>query len=684
MKNTLIILLVIFSLNCAKAQTAYYDAIKLKAIFSAAAMNDASFKQASDILSNYTSASKISKNALFIQKQFIDADNQFIPSAYTKYTPADPSIKANFDVLLKTLKSTNKNLMLSSGTGIISTIGNLDVTAFADGIAQFLVDRAKTELNEAFFDRLKSFLDKYPEVKTIFPNTYVLLDNFDSYQYSNLLNTLKEAFDKDLKLLPADMIKLKDIDESECTGDAGCIDRLKKIKTFFATNDGILMLSALKIGDGIIQSHKLPDIINSVIQPDFLLAYKINGDTALTADLKHTLEVANFFNLSIESNEPGKNYIGTDDFAKLTGDTDLLRIYLGLVYQQIASASSDFVLKINNINITGPNGVITPGNINEILLYLANIYKQAAYLQQTYDTLSKDKLNPKIDFSQDYTALFATAQNLFQSSFTLNTLNPNLANTSITNKITSLRNYINKALQIANDISVRNYNAVVIGSLSLLSDAINAAKLSKDEDIKLFSKSLLKYGSFAANIVAAKNGDDAEKAIEAVALPAGSYTMKQKALCNISVNGYLGYARDYNGGKLYAQGLYAPVGVSASVGLGPNLGGALTLFVSAIDVGALVSYKLHNNTATGANTDTLKQQVRLESIISPSAQLFFEIPKLPVAIGAGWRMTPKLFYSNNSTLTPVPSRSVFNVSVLIDIPILTLHSSPYKKMAKSN
>jgi hypothetical protein len=71
--------------------------------------------------------------------------------------------------------------------------------------------------------------------------------------------------------------------------------------------------------------------------------------------------------------------------------------------------------------------------------------------------------------------------------------------------------------------------------------------------------------------------------------------------------------------------------------------------------------------------------VRLESIFSPSAQMFFELGGYPFAVGGGWRKTPKLFYSSNSTFTVVQSKNVFNFSVLVDIPFFTILNHPFEK-----
>lgn len=75
---------------------------------------------------------------------------------------------------------------------------------------------------------------------------------------------------------------------------------------------------------------------------------------------------------------------------------------------------------------------------------------------------------------------------------------------------------------------------------------INNSKTS-DDFIKKFSK----YGTFAANIANAKNSDDIENAIEAIALPSGSSQIKRQSAFNIDLNAYLGLfgSGNYIGGN---------------------------------------------------------------------------------------------------------------------------------------
>ncbi len=143
------------------------------------------YQEALTILSKYTDSAGTGMS-------FIDRDNLI------SILSTNPFLTSYFQV------GTGQSPQNIFGS-IVKTIGGLDVTAFADGLAKFLVERTKEELNEAFFRKFADFLKYYPEFKILFPNTDVLVDNFNSWEYANLLNTLREAFDKDVKELLANL-----------------------------------------------------------------------------------------------------------------------------------------------------------------------------------------------------------------------------------------------------------------------------------------------------------------------------------------------------------------------------------------------------------------------------------------------------------------------------------------------
>ena len=90
------------------------------------------------------------------------------------------------------------------------------------------------------------------------------------WEYANLLNTLRESFDKDLKELLHHTAALKDLKDSDCNEDKKCIERLTNLRNFFAKDEGRYLLAALKIGDGAVSGSKIPDILHEVAGPDIL------------------------------------------------------------------------------------------------------------------------------------------------------------------------------------------------------------------------------------------------------------------------------------------------------------------------------------------------------------------------------------------------------------------------------
>ncbi|WP_114939300.1 hypothetical protein [Mucilaginibacter endophyticus] len=656
----------------ALAQNSYYDAVKLRKFLKDNGNGSFSFDQAKmpqvyEILKNYSYDRTTDTLA---------ATDKLI---YRNICPAG----ATNDFLCDYFPAAGGDATQIST--VVSAIGSFNGANIFNGIAQFLIERAKAEVNEAFFIRLKDFLDDYPEFATLFPHTNIFLSNYNSWEYANLLNTLKEAFNQDINQLPADIIKLKNLADADCYASDNketdyckeCKSRIGKIRTFFASNDGRLLLSACGVADGVINNKKVPEILHSVISPDFLLGYTV-ADPNDNANIHNMLQLVDLVNMSLESNETGKNYISAAEFNAMIDDQQLRNLYLGLIYQQVRNANkgSGLVFYVNGANVA-VTSMIDKLHVDGVWNYIRNCHDQAVDLQRAYDQLKADKLAAKADLSPDYTALTASFSQLLATLRNVSVVDNRL---KIAAQVDIYFAYTDQALQISNNIFSKNYNAAVMGTLTILADFLKEQG-GNDPDIANFCTNFMKYASFASNVVEAKTPAEVKSAVEAVALPVGSYTIKQKSAFNISVNAYVGYAWDSNKPffkDAYAHGVYAPIGFSFNFGSARSWGIPVTLFASVIDIGSFVSYNLQSSA-----TDQLKQEVRLESAFSPSAQLFLQLPKTPLTIGGGWRQTPKLFYSkSDNTFVPVTSKSVFNFSVLIDIPLFTLHNAPFTTAKK--
>lgn len=191
--------------------------------------------------------------------------------------------------------------------------------------------------------------------------------------------------------------------------------------------------------------------------------------------------------------------------------------------------------------------------------------------------------------------------------------------------------------------------------------------LTKFKQFKEVTAKIYKYGTFMANIVQSDSAEEVRAAIEAAALPVGSYTMKREARWNIALNAYVGayygkeelteLSNDTNGRTI---GAWAPLGFSFSHGLGRKTWGSLSVFLTALDFGPIVSFRLENpdpQTSTvmddpntteveASESTTFKvdelPEITLENIIAPGAYVVYGIPKLPLSLGAGVQRGPRL------------------------------------------
>jgi hypothetical protein len=209
--------------------------------------------------------------------------------------------------------------------------------------------------------------------------------------------------------------------------------------------------------------------------------------------------------------------------------------------------------------------------------------------------------------------------------------------------------------------------------------------LRKSGSERTLSRTVLKYGTFAASIAQAQNSDQVESAIESVALPSGSSRVKRETFRNVSLNAYLGAfggweylpALKQNKTSLSA-GLSAPVGIAYSfgrIGKGKESlkgGQSLTIFAPLIDVGALAAFRFGNDSSNVAST------VQLKNIIAPGLFLYYGFRKSPISIGGGLQVGPRLRDISVKNPEDINVDKNFylryGITIAVDIPIFNLYT----------
>ena len=219
---------------------------------------------------------------------------EFIPSGSIKSGPTDKLSLSNFS---------------------LSSIGGLDVTTIADGFAKFIVKRTKKELSIAFFDKFKEFISKYPDLRTVFPQTYRALTVIgdEIYNYEAYIQTLRESFENDLSTLEKN---LPSIIENHP-------NFFKKYPELAATlNSGCYIAGALE---------------DKVHPGDILKDYPTAYLDGLNKNWKGAIQTLQLFSASLRdtaTNTDSIYWVSTKQVKELLKDDVAFRIYLGLIYQE--------------------------------------------------------------------------------------------------------------------------------------------------------------------------------------------------------------------------------------------------------------------------------------------------------------------------------------------------------------
>lgn len=542
-----------------------------------------------------------------------------------------------------------------------------NVSNAADGLARFLIKRGKEELGVAFFSRMKIVLNKNPECATLFPTTTAFLNSIEAYRYAELMQSLRDAFDKDLDNLVINLNQVMNLPKYKLL-----METIPEIR--LAIRSSVIVSQLTQSGTNVYPTTIIHELA------------AMNESYGMDPNLGNAFKMADVISSNLQFEYNKRLWITINEVNKMVQDEVSLRLFLGLIYEQVKNISftcngtTISVQKYMKDNVNNPYAL---ANIFENFIWLANdIDADVATFKKKEDVTA-----------EEYNAYLAKAVNITEYGFKVaGMILPCISETPY---IVMSQN----AIGLYKNIRTKNYSSAIMNTYRILDMSLNkSTALAKEKAARLKAEgraisdslqklcntppslktkhaveTVLKYGNFMASVLKAQSPEEVSEAIEAAALPVGSYSIKQKSKLNLSANAYVGYCWDFNHSGLYMRGVYAPVGFTLSTAISKKFGGAVGLFGSLIDVGGIVAYRLENG-----STDNLKQEIRLESIFSPSVQLMIGIPKLPLAICAGWRMTPKLFYKDNTGFTAVLPQHVFNMGILVDIPLFNIINKPFE------
>jgi len=613
-------------------------------------------------------------------------DIDIITSILANYCPKT-DIRSDMLVNNPFLRDFSDNIINSFGAiagpqnfrSAFSSFGNLNVTNFADGLAKFLVQRSKEELNVAFFRRFQDYLDDYPEVQIIFSTTYDFLKQIYSYQYAAMLPALKAAFQKDLNAFSTNLLNLRD--KSNYVGygtNKEITERADEIIAFLDSPKGRSVIGALIVSNGIVKGNNAADIISNLASDDICTNHS-------DENFPNFIQLVDLLSQSLRSNEDGRVWITKQQLTDLVKDEITFKIYLGLIYAVDQKNKHQISFKIDgssysfNTFLTEISG--DKWNSEGAVKFKASFSLMANSLVEVADN-AKNVIDAKKQGDQASILVYAdyasSIASLFKQSVNFLSYNPSL--NRFAPEMMKFANVIDDAANACYDLKSQNYTALVLHTSSVLTEILGSGYSFKDD--------FLKYGIFMANIVEAKNSDEVQTAIEATVLPVGSSSVKRETDMNISLNAYIG---PYAGGEYmptlkedqwaYTAGLTAPVGVAFSWGNKGNRtkkcngdargGKSYTLFLPVIDIGSIASFRM------GDDSSKVASEITLSNIISPGLYFYYGFGKCPISIGFGGQLGPQL----RGVTAEAASLNIdknyylrFGFNLVVDIPFFNLYT----------
>jgi hypothetical protein len=188
------------------------------------------------------------------------------------------------------------------------------------------------------------------------------------------------------------------------------------------------------------------------------------------------------------------------------------------------------------------------------------------------------------------------------------------------------------------------------------------------------------------NILAAKTSDDLSSALEEL-VPRDQYKRKNTSPWSISLSAYPGLFygwekiiiyRAANGRPNLATGtpkwgtsasVYLPIGLDLTKGFGKS---CIGLFLQAIDLGAVLNYRLTNNDSTVLSNPNITWQ----QLISPGASFFWQFRNTPIVGGFGFNYTPALRKIDQKDVTY--NANALRIGIFLAVDVTAIHLAYFK------
>jgi len=602
--------------------------------------------------------------------------------------------------------------------------GFLSPVMVADALGTFIADRFKEELTIKYLQKFRDELNDLG-IDDLLPETYKFLSSAEIFRFKTFLSTLKSAFMADLKNLDDNIYsflegRMNDInakidllnkkiekckwDENEIIKIKEIVDELKQEKFLSDSLQTKIKKIEELLGEkefaGCLRT-KVKPLINDLKQEKEFTKYlffwglfkeikqgehpiKVLGNIESLETLKDfdkECDAVRIFMWATRciSNKEGDGLV-VDNFAALEKEFKneiFVDLYAGLCYAAMARDVKDINL-VTNLFKSMDLQTLKPKISKAFALY--------ARINSQIDELKKLDEEGKTNFIQNYDTYLSSIIELFDITDEIYKIyvknNPTDGN-SETGKIKLYLEYARNILEIAKNIHNKDYGLAVANAIETFREVF-----PKNTEVK---KEITRYLTFLHTMATAADSKSMLTAMQSFFLPVQGYRLKRADKFSVTLNSYPGVfvsnenltiSEDIAGRKNAVNlGFIAPVGLSFNFGQGEcgkektnmdNPDCSLNVFLSVIDLGAIVNFRL-------TNTDGGLPEFKWKNLFAPGVFVMVGLRNTPISIGGGAQWGPQLraikpAEIEGGELIPDIITKSFRVGIVVtvDIPLLRI------------
>jgi hypothetical protein len=494
-----------------------------------------------------------------------------------------------------------------------------------------------------FYIRFKSDFQKYPELKTLYPKTFEVLEMTNPDEFYNMFPILRDAFTRDLNkfLLRLPLLRLQ----------AKYADALR-------TPEGKVFVVASSILSGIQQGKNIAELFAEMCDEK---AFKKD-----TCNLFRTVQYINLISSGFRDTSSDNIWITPTQMRVLFNNETKLKLFSGLIYERNKVLRISFFREGKEyFNLQKQlESISSQPSLSESpwLNYLRECYKNLSAFEQQFDEL-KLKNNKKYLDDVDCDAYTGSVTSFIENILQFNQVYTSAFVPDDVKSLFPVLKTINSSFQGFNS---GRYGSAMFDVLQVLDSTLFHNGQNSD------SKNAIKtYGVFIANICEAQNSEGIKLAIESVINPPKVSSLKTYSKWSVALNMYAGV---YVGNEILRTNYESIItaGTSFPIGIGIYYGirdtkkifGNYGLFFTIVDIGVYSSFNLDNNSASRL------PEMELKNLIIPGVTLVAgRLFDSPLSLGLGVMYGPQVRITEKNNNSKYTESWRYSFSIYYDIPL---------------